>query len=708
MDSGLITTDTIPAAVEGGAVPEDQGPQRLRVLDMMQMPNVAVHLSAEKLGNIGSRVVREYGIDKTSRADWEKNAKAAMDLALQVVEEKSYPWPKAANVKYPLMTTAAIQFAARAYPAIVSGRDVVKGKVIGEDPQGLKKARADRIARHMSYQLLDEMKEWEEDTDKLLHILPIVGCVFRKSYYDRAHGRNCSEMVHPDKMVVNYHAKSLDTAARVTQEFDLYPHEITERIRSGLYLEFSPGLSNKTDGDEDAPHLFLEQHRLLDLDEDDYPEPYCVTVHRDTSKVVRIVARYDEEGVFLNEKHEVAKIDPVSYFTKYGFIPAPDGSFYDVGFGHLLNPINEAVNTTLNQLLDAGHLANTGGGFIGKGLRMKGGAVRFAPGEYKPVDVAGQTVRDSIVPLQFPGPSPVLFQLLGLLIDAGKEVASVKDVLTGDTNGRAQTATTTLALIEQGLKVFTAIYKRVHRALKQELAKLYRLNRIYLPPQQYFTVLDQPEAVAQEDYADKDVDVIPVSDPTVVSDMQRLGRAQFLMELAKENPSLNGEEVTRRVLEAAQIEDVDKLISKQQPGPDPKMLETIHRIAIDKAKLETAEATAAANIQKTLADALLALTQAEAAAVGTDISVIAQQLEAIKAQFDMRQQASEAGDEGAADGGAVPGVEGAAGNPAGAAIPAGLPGIAQGGMGGGPGQAGSPGGMPGQMPGAQGLGGAGL
>lgn len=560
------------------------------LMSFVDSPNVAMLLEQQpdgvsELSKLGARVVREYEIDETSRAEWKKRTKAAMDLALQVQQSKTFPWPNAANVKYPLMTVAAIQFAARAYPAIVSGRDVVKGVVVGSDagqeqvdPQtgqpamvgaGLKRARADRVATHMSWQLTDQMEEWEEETDKLLHQLPIVGCAFRKAYFDRTLARNCSHLVSAMDCVVNYWAKSIDTAPRVTHLLKLYPYQITERIRTGVFRDVPLGMAENGSEDDEAPHEFLEQHRLWDLDRDGYPEPYVVTVHKETQQVVRIVARFDADGVMMNARGQVARIVPIQYWVKYPFIPAPDGSFYDVGFGMLLNPINEAVNTVLNQLLDAGTLANTGGGFIGKGLRMKGGPLRFSPGEWKPVDGAGAAIKDNLVPLPIREPSAVLFQLLGLLIEAGKEIASVKDVLSGDSRGSStMPATTTLALIEQGMKTFTAIFKRIHRALKRELSLLYQLNARYMEEEEYFTVLDTPQAVAREDYALGGMDIVPVSDPTSVSDMQKLVRAEFLKGFIG-MPGVNAEEILKRVFAAANIEEPEKILT---PPPDPQQV----------------------------------------------------------------------------------------------------------------------------------------
>lgn len=641
----VITTADFPAAQRGNGEERIPGPAFKKVseklIKLMKSVNIAEDLEADELALLGRRVVDQYNIDKASRSDWEERNEKALKLAMQVAEPKNHPWPGASNVMYPLLTTAAIQFAARAYPAIVQGKDVVKGKVVGSDdglpvigedgqpvmqppdpndpegqpqpqwqiPPGAKRAKAERIARHMSYQLIEEMEDWEEDTDKLLHMLPIIGCVFRKTYFSREQGHNVSEMVPAMKLVVNNGTRSLATVPRITQEFELYPYQITERVRDGLFLDIEMGSPPQAPEDEDAEHDFLEQHRFIDLDDDDYPEPYIVTVHKETVKVVRIVANYDEKSVFTNEKGEVSKIRRVEYFTKYPFLPAPDGSFYDIGFGILLGPISASVNTSLNQMLDAGHLQNMGGGFIGRGARIKAGPLRFRPGEWKPVNISGRALKDNIFPFPAGGPSPVLFQLLGLLIEAGKEISSVKDVLTGESPAGANASpTTTLALIEQGLQVFTAIYKRVYRAEKRELKKLFRLNGRFLPPKSYFTVLDEPEAIERDDYNDEGVDVVPVADPSVVSSMQKLARAQLLME-HKDDPYLDGKEVRRRFFEQAGVEDVDTLLVDELP-PNPRMLEAADKIEVEKKKLtlkwlelEIKNAKTQAEIIKLLADA---------------------------------------------------------------------------------------------------------
>lgn len=681
--------NALAAADQSTATPLGPDQEHIAKLQAwMASDNIADDLDQELLNKIGMTVFREYQIDDQSRADWKQKTQESMDLALQVAKEKAFPWPKAANIIYPLITTASMQFAARAYPAIVNGRNVARGVVIGPDegipkldpmtgepalqpgpvnpqtgqpvpvpiwavPPGAKRLRADSLGEHMSYQLLDEMPEWEPETDQLLHILPIVGCVFRKSYFDPGKGRNCSVMVSPMKFVVNYHAKSLETAPRHTEELQFYPSEIEEHFRSGIWKRPPTpfGIAQNSNGDEDAPHDFLEQHRRLDLDEDGYAEPYIVTIHKVSQQVVRIVARYDEDSIhFSRRDHKIAKIDPVPYYTKYDFIPNPDGGIYSLGFGQLLRPINEGINTVLNQLLDAGTLQNTGGGFIGKGLSMNAGAIRFQLGEFKTVNVTGGALKDNIVPMNWPGPSPVLFELLGMLVESGKEIAAIKDVLTGEQQKGNVPATTTLALIEQGLKVFTAIYKRVHRALKSELDKLYRLNRIYGDQVSQYKVGDTWKQVLKEDYV-KGSGVEPVSDPTMVSDMQRMGRAQFLLTL-RMDPNINGVEVLRRVLQAADIEQPEKLVNEQgQPNP---------AVAVKGMELDLKDKEVTATNELKGAQKVQALSAAIKNLADADATVGAQHLQWLDQQLRIWEREHEAATQPVkgADGTMKPGGEG--------------------------------------------------
>jgi chaperonin GroES len=554
--------------------------------------NIADQLDETKLAEIGRKVCFGYNIDEDSRKDWWKLTQEGLKIARQVSEKKSYPWAGAANIKYPLIATAAIQFAARAYPQIIQGTDVVKAQMVGK-PTLDKEARAKRVGMHMSYQLLEQMEEWESDTDQLLTALPVVGMYFRKTYYDTLLRRNRSIGISPENLVVNQKITDLKTARRITEKINLYKNEVIERERAGIYVE-KINESMQQNDEEDKAELFLEQHRWLDLDDDGYEEPYIVTVHEESQKVCRIVASYDLDG-FEEENGKVKKITPVDYYTDFGFLPDPAGNYYKMGFAHLLGPINETINVTINQLLDSGHLANCQSGFIGSGVRLKGGVLRVKPNEWIPIDVPGSILKDNIFPLPVRDPSPVLFQLLGLLTETGMKLAAVSETMTGETPGQNTPATTVLAMIEQGLKVFTSIYKRVFRSLKLEYKKLYRLNRLYMDDTEYIRVLDDQMAVFQSDYAANDLDIVPVADPTISSEAQRLARAQAMLNSLQYNPTKGGKiGILRYYYEAIGVPDVEQflppkeveqLVNSQEP-PNPDLIKIQNEIINNKAKLE--------------------------------------------------------------------------------------------------------------------------
>lgn len=604
--------------------------------------NLVSTVDEETLLSISNDVVDGFEDDLESRREWIERSEKWLTLAMQVREEKSFPWAGAANIKYPLLTTSAIQFHARAYPALVNGSGLVKGKVVGYDPEGTKAQAADRIGKHMSYQLLEEMTEWDEDMDKLCLILPILGCVFKKTYYDSTEKRNRSELVLPKDFVVDYWATSLEKAVRKTHILYLNKNEVYEKVTSGIWSDVDlgspqpkslPQSSDDINGkinirQKDDPYQFLEQHCYIDLDDDGYKEPYIVTVERDSRKIVRIVSRFESDGVLRNGEGTIYKIIPTEYFTKYDFIPNPDGGFYSVGFGLLLGSLNETANTLINQLLDAGTLNNTQGGFLGKGLRIKGGDMSFRPNEWKFVNSTGEDLKKSIVQLPVREPSEVLFKLLGIITESGEKLASVAEIFTGKMPGQNTPATTTMATIEQGLKVFTAIYKRVHRSLTKEYKKLFKLNQLYLDPQVEFSILGNTTAnpqqgqVQQSDYREG-TSVVPASDPNVVTDAQRLAKAQGLAELMALG-ALNPQEVTKRILEAQDQPNIEALMQMPPSGPPPEI--ALKQAELEQRKLEferTAQQEDSRIMSQFLlakANAILALAKAESMEAGDQLS----------------------------------------------------------------------------------------
>jgi chaperonin GroES len=572
--------------------------------------NLIKRIDEDTLAKVASRCIQGYTDDVTSCTDWRKKTEDGLKVAKQVTERKTFPWDGAANIKYPLIATAAIQFAARSYPQILNGPDIIKAQVIGADPDGTKEARAKRISQHMSYQVLEQMTEWETDMDQLLHGLPIVGTYFKKTFFDPLYQRNRSMVINPFELVINMkHKGTIETARRITQEIHLYKNEVIERENAGLFKE---GVSAVMKSEEaSTQELFIEQHCWYDLDGDGYEEPYIFTIHSESNTVVRAVANYDLDTMDIrNDK--IIKITPIQYFTKFTFIPSPDGDFYDIGFAHLLGPINEAMSTLINQLLDAGSLANTGGGFISKGLRWQGGNLSFSLGEWKPVDTTGMPLKDAIMPLPVREPSGVLFQLLGLLNDIGNKLASVSDAMSGETPSQNTPASTTLATIEQGLKVFTAIYKRVFRALKSEFKKMYRLNSQYLEEEEYFRVLDTQQAIQRKDYGMEDMDVSPAADPNMSSEAQKLARANALLQTMQLNmdPVAQGE-ILRQYYDALDAKNIELLVNMEQikqaatnPPPDPEaiklQLETQKAQDAMTIKLQDSETNAAESMARIL------------------------------------------------------------------------------------------------------------
>lgn len=565
--------------------------------------NVAEQLDKDETGkqkllDIGAEAFAGFELDLESRKDWERNVDEWTKLARQAVEPKTWPWPRASNIKYPILSTAALQFAARAYPSLLpSDGRIVKAKAIGKDPTGAKSQVAEAVSVYMSYQLMHEMDSWEEEMDKLLIMLPIVGTMFKKTYWDSLNEKNCSHMILPKNLVVNYWTRSLRESERISEIIEMSPRKVKERQQSGLWLDVDLGAApqpeySSTSGekphsppsiDSTTPYTIIEQHTYLDLDDDGYKEPYIVTFHKESHTVLRIAARFDDTTIKLDQDGKIKKIDAIQYYTKFGFIPNPDGSFYDIGFGVLLGPINESVNTLINQLVDAGTLNNLQSGFLGKGLRLRMGETRFQPGEWKVVNSTGDDLKKQIVPMPSKEPSNVLFQLMGSLITSGKELASIAEIFTGKMPGQNTPATTTMATVEQGMKVFTAVYKRLYRSLAEEFKKLARLNELYLNPQTYVDVVDM--AVNPDDFKMSNHNIFPGADPTAVSQTEKLMKAQGLMELLPLG-ILDPVKVGLRVLEAQEQPNYEELLNQQvaqtgqppAPPPDPKLLESQAKI----------------------------------------------------------------------------------------------------------------------------------
>ena len=636
---------------------EPQIPPEEFVAYVTQSDNLAAELPEQTLNEIAQDVISDFKMDEDSMSDWLEKMERGLNLAKLVKEDKSYPFEKSANIKYPLVTSAALQFNARAYPAIVPPDRVVKVKVWGADPQGQKAARAERVSEHMSWQLAARIEEWEGETDKLLVQLPIVGTMVRKWWYDPTEGRTRCRLIDADKFIVNEKVKNLTEAPRMSEKLPLYPNEIESRIRVGMFTQFE---YQEDAEDSQAAQDFIEQHCRLDLDEDGYNEPYIVTVHMETQQVVRIVADFRPEDVQYDtqtamqpavmqtpEGYSVQTMQPVevatgiiaikrgSYFADFHFMPSMDGGFHGTGLGLLLGDISDAINSTVNMLMDAGHYGTLGGGFIGANdFRLKGGSMRLKPGEWKQVGYSGDDIRKSMVPMQAVKPDATMFEMLGMMIDAGREIASVKDVMTGDTGGMNMQPTTLMALIDQGMQVFTAAYKRIFRGLKCEYKLLARLNADTIGPEEYNAFHDEEQMYdPADDYGAADMDIQPVADPRSVTKMQQAAKAQTLMGWAEAGLVDRGAALNR-ASEALDIEDVEELMPKPDPMQEQMvMLDVAGRKAEIMSRRADIELTLA-KVSSEKAKATKDLVEAEAEKVRTRLDVITARLEDERDELD--------------------------------------------------------------------------
>lgn len=552
--------------------------------------NLCSEFSEVDLRSIAAEVVSGYDADERSRATWKRRTAAGMDLAMQISKDKSFPWPNCSNVAFPLVTIAALQFHARAYPALISGTDVVKCRATGFEPTPEEIAKADKIGRYMSYQVLEEDTAWEEGQDRLLLNYSIVGCAFKKSYFSSVEGHTVSELVLADNLVLDYFAKSVEKCRRKTHWYPISRNDILEGCRSEapIYRDVSKepwflGTSApseprpRRDGStppqpsSSNPFTALEQHVWLDLDADGYEEPYVITVIQESEEVIRIVARWElEDHVRKNSRNQIVSIRATEYFTKYGFIPAPDGSIYDMGFGTLLGPLNESVSSAINQLIDAGTMSTTAGGFLGRGAKIRGGVYTFSPMEWKRIDSTGEDIAKSIYPLPVREPSAVLFNLLALLIDYTNRISGATETMVGENPGQNTPAETSRSMVEQGMKVYAAVFKRTWRCAKEEFKKLYILNAFYAPLRYRELFLEDPNRIC------------PAADPNIVSDSERFMRASAIATRATQVGGYDSRAVEENFLRSLRIDNPKQFYV----GIDPASVPEDPKIVVQKLKMQ--------------------------------------------------------------------------------------------------------------------------
>lgn len=667
---------------------------------LINSPNVASFLPAQYIADLGMQVVVDTARDRGSRSDWEERHAKAINLALQVQETKSFPWTNCSNVKFPLLTIAVLQFLAR-ISIMTKGPNLATVKVLGPDNTGEKYYQSRRLSQHVSLQLTEEDSNWRDDDEQAKFSACLLGSAFKKTYPDVVQGKNISEHVPAMNLILDYGCKDIDKAQRITHLIPMTGNTLYENARRGIFLEmdeaYNPTIPSESytlqrtaqeasgirpgGGDTNDTYEILEQHLWLDLDGDGYKEPYIASVRHDTAQCLRVVARFTDAGMVhrINDAavkrleqqaivednmelksamekqaerlasaadNHIVRIDPQLYFTRLLFIPSPDGGVYGLGLGALLGPMNEAVDTLVNQLVDAGTMSNTAGGFLGRGVKLKGGKNSFDPFEWKPTDSTGNDLRQNIFPLPVRDPSAVLFNLLGMLVTYSEKISGATDIMTGVSPGQNTPAETSRNTVEQGMMLFSGIYARMYRGFTEELRKLMHLNRdfFHLYPT-YYEYTNGPDAILlPDDYKKNQTRVFPASSPEAVSSSQKKAKAAVVLQLAQQEPGFNKYLVVRDFLEAHDVDDIDDKYPDPKgkkaiaPPPNLKMEELKLKQQVHTDNMQLAVATlkgelelTQAKIEELSAKATKELAEAKGVDTGHQIAMIEAQIGAAKA-----------------------------------------------------------------------------
>jgi hypothetical protein len=548
--------------------------------------NLADILPDDILDPIGNEMVQNYSDYKASRKDWEQSYKAGLDLLGFKYENRTEPFQGASGATHPVLAEAVTQFQAQAYKELLPSDGPVRTQIIGaKNPQT--EQQAQRVKDFMNYLVMDQMKEYEEEFDSMLFHLPLAGSTFKKVYYDVPLGRAVSKFVPADELVVPYTATSLDDAESIIHTVKISENELRKQQVSGFYRDIELGPPDnvekndlekkereldgtKKTGRQESMYTLLECHVNLDLEgfEDTNSEgptgiklPYIVTVDEGSRLVLSIRRNYAPDDLKKNK---------IQYFVHFKFLPGL--GFYGFGLIHMIGGLSRTATTALRQLLDAGTLANLPAGFKQRGVRVRDEASPIQPGEFKDVDAPGGSLRDAFFPLPYKEPSPTLLQLLGVVVQAGQRFAAIADMQVGDTKQNAAVGTT-IALLERGSRVMSAIHKRCYAAMKDEFRILSKVVSQYLPPEYPYDVVGGQRNIKQTDF-DQRVDVIPVADPNIFSMSQRITLAQTQLQLATSQPQIhNLYQVYRNMYEAIGVKNVDAVLPPPAPNApmDPSM-----------------------------------------------------------------------------------------------------------------------------------------
>ncbi len=545
--------------------------------------NLAEELDSSELNSVVNDLMNNIDSDKESRSDWEKTYKEGLEYLGMKYEERSQPFEGASGVMHPLLAESVTQFQAQAYNELLPSQGPVKTQVIGMANAEIEQ-QASRLQEFMNYQLMQVMKEYDPETDQMLFYLPLSGSAFRKVYYDQNLGRAVSKFIPSEDLIVPYAATDLHSATRITHVIDMSINDIKKLQQVGFYrdVDISTGslLADDVDDvqseidelqgvspsyDDDDTCRVHEVHTELDLEgyedldsegeETGIKLPYIITIAND--KVLSIRRNYKETDQLKQR---------INYFVHYKFLPGL--GFYGFGLTHMIGGLSKASTSILRQLIDSGTLSNLPAGFKARGIRIRNDDQPLQPGEFRDMDAPGGSLRDAFVPLPFKEPSQTLLSLLGILVDSGRRFASIADTQVGDGNQNAPVGTT-IALLERGTRVMSAIHKRLHASQRIEFEILASVFSEYLPPDYPYFTANGNQLIKAQDFDDR-VDVLPVSDPNTFSMSQRVMMAQEILRTVQSNPEIHGptgmHEAYRRMYGAMGVQNIEQLLP---PPPQP-------------------------------------------------------------------------------------------------------------------------------------------
>ena len=543
--------------------------------------NLAELLPDNILTPIGQELAANYQDYKSSRGDWEKAYTSGLDLLGFKYESKTEPFKGASGATHPVLAEAVTQFQSLAYKELLPAQGPVRTQIVGL-PTADREQQAQRVKDFMNYTIMSEMKEYEAEFDQMLFYLPLSGSAFKKVYYDSVMGRAVSKFVPADDLVVPYTATSLEDADAIIHTIKISENELRKQQVGGFYrdIELNPAYVNESEtdkkereldgtrkGKDEKMYSLLECHVNLDIDgfNDVNAEgeptgiklPYIVTIEEASKEVLSIRRNYEIGDVTKSK---------ISYFVHFKFLPGL--GFYGFGLIHMIGGLSRTATSALRSLLDAGTLSNLPAGFKMRGIKMRDESQAIQPGEFRDVDAPGGNLRDAFMTLPFKEPSQTLLALMGVVVQAGQRFASIADLQVGDGNQQAAVGTT-VAMLERGSRTMSAIHKRLYASMKKEFSLLARVFKLYLPPIYPYDVIGGQRQIKQLDFDDR-VDILPVADPNIFSQTQRISLAQTEMQLAASNPAIHNQyEVYRNMYEALGVKDIDLILKKPQP-PTPK------------------------------------------------------------------------------------------------------------------------------------------